>query len=277
MIDALYAKPFTAELQRLAGSLADTHRCAEPFPHTVIDSFLPDSVLAAAAATFPGRDEPGWRVYDHEQEMKREFSRVEALPEPLRQLLLFLNSAIMLEFLEQLTGIDGLIPDPYFVGGGLHEIEPGGWLEVHADFNRYERLRLDRRINLLLYLNRDWREHYGSHLELWDREMTGCVKRVLPVYNRCVIFNTTDQAFHGHSTPLRCPPDRARRSLALYYYSNGRPAMEQAPAHSTLWQQRPGVAGLRRGHWSAKRFLLRLTPPIAIEAYERLRRPPRLR
>src|SRR5581483_6543461 len=117
---------------------------------------------------------------------------------------------------------DGLIPDPYFTGGGLHQIERGGYLKIHADFDRHEKLGLQRRLNVLVYLNRDWDESYGGALELWDRAMTHPVVRVLPVFNRCVVFSTTDQSYHGHPEPLTCPPDRRRRSLALYYYTAAR-------------------------------------------------------
>ncbi len=143
-------------------------------------------------------------------------------------------------FLEKLTGISGLIPDPHYLGGGLHQIERGGFLKIHADFNRHSRLKLDRRINVLLYLNRPWEDTWGGHLELWDSTMTICADKIAPLFNRLVVFTTTDSSFHGHPDPLDCPPDVVRRSLALYYYTNGRPEREQSKVHSTLHQARPG-------------------------------------
>ena len=161
-----------------------------------------------------------------------------------------LNSATFLGFLETLTGIDGLIPDPHLEGGGYHLIQPGGRLDVHADFNRHERLQLDRRLNLLVFLNKDWPEDWGGHLELWTPDMTSCERRVLPVFNRAVLFSTTDSSFHGHPHPLTCPEGMSRRSIALYYYSAGRPKEEMSPRHSTLYQTRSGEdrsGGKRRG------------------------------
>lgn len=163
--------------------------------------------------------------------------------EMTRSLLYQLNSSTFITFLERLTNVDGLIPDPHFVGGGLHQIERGGFLKMHVDFNKHERLRLDRRLNLLIYLNKDWQEEYGGHLELWDKDVTQCSKKILPVFNRCVVFTTTDFSYHGHPEPLTCPEDRSRKSLALYYYSNGRPASEIRRGHSehsTLFRARPG-------------------------------------
>jgi len=164
---------------------------------------------------------------------------------------------VFVEFLERLTGITQLVSDPHFEGGGLHQIRPGGFLKVHADFNKSRKLNLDRRLNGLLYLNKDWEESYGGHLQLWNKDMTACEGKILPVFNRFVVFATTDDANHGHPDPLTCPPDRARRSMALYYYSNGRPADEVADDHSTLFKQRPGEAWKSNLRQVAKRW----TPP----------------
>ncbi len=260
-------------LKNLADSLAASYQAAEPFPHTVIDDFLPEEPLRQALDVFPTSKELRWTRYDQAHERKLAFPEAEQLPSLLREVLYFLNSAVVLQFLETLTGIPRLISDPYYTGA-VHQIEPGGFLEVHADFNKYPRLNLDRRLNLLLYLNRDWKEEYGGHLELWDRSMKACVKKILPVFNRCVVFSTTDTAFHGHPTPLTCPPGRSRKSIATYYYTNGRPAEETAPAHSTLFQQRPGKTSdswpnrLRRG---AKRAVLAVTPPILVNAISSIR------
>jgi hypothetical protein len=122
----------------------------------------------------------------------------------------------------------------------LHQILRRGYLKVHADFNKHPQFGLDRRVNVLCYLNRDWQPEWGGQLELWDADMQCPVQSIDPVFNRMVIFTITDTAFHGHPDPLRCPPDRTRRSLAFYYYSNGRPAAEDAGVHSTLFQRRPG-------------------------------------
>src|SRR5256885_1536621 len=107
----------------------------------------------------------------------------------------------------------------------------------------------------------EWKEEFGGHLELWARDMSHSEKRVLPVFNRCVIFSTTDYSYHGHPDPLNCPEDRARKSLALYYYTNGRPPEEVSPLHTTLFQRRPGE-GIGASVFS---ILTRLTPPILIE------------
>ena len=231
-----------ADLQRLGRSLAADYRGADPFPHAVIDDFLEPDRLEAVRREFPELAKTrGAKSYDDPDQIKRA-SRDEAqFGAQTRRLMHYLNSAPFLEFLSALTGIDDLIADPTFEGGGLHEILPGGFLKVHADFNKHRQTGLDRRLNLLVYLNRDWEDAWGGGLELWDREMTRCARTVLPTFNRAVVFTTTDVSYHGHPDPLRCPRGRSRRSLALYYYTEGRPAEEVGEGHSTLFRDRPGT------------------------------------
>ena len=77
------------------------------------------------------------------------------------------------------------------MGAGQHEIKPGGLLKIHADFNKHNISGLDRRLNVLVYLNKDWKEEYGGHFELWDKDMKHCVKKILPTFNTMAIFSTT--------------------------------------------------------------------------------------
>ena len=119
-----------------------------------------------------------------------------------------------------MTGFKGLTSDPYYLGGGIHQIGKGRFLKIHHDFTKHTYLpNLERKINLLIYLNSEWKEEYGGHLELWDSQMTTCHHRILPIFNRCVIFNTNKFSYHGHPDPITCPPERTRKSVALYYYS----------------------------------------------------------
>lgn len=231
---------------------ADAARYAQatPFPHIAIDGFLDDASLSAAIAEFPAPEQvTDWRRADATdaqgriaQVNKLGYSNELAFGPTLRGLVHAFNSGPFLRYLERLTGIDGLLPDPHMTGGGLHQYLPGSVLRVHADFNKLPGYDLDRRLNLLLYLNEAWDESWGGDLELWDRGMQACMHRIAPLANRCVVFSTTRDSYHGMPDPLRCPDDITRRSLALYYYTNGRPDSERGPDHSTLWQARPGEA-----------------------------------
>jgi Rps23 Pro-64 3,4-dihydroxylase Tpa1-like proline 4-hydroxylase len=268
----LLSDEFANKLMKLASEKADEYQNNKPFPFIYFDDFLPIEAAQAALEAFPQPKQLPWQQFDNPNEKKLAFASVEKLPDGDRDVLYFLNSRPMLQFLEVLTGIEGVIPDPYFVGGGLHQIKPGGKLGVHADFNKHEKLRLDRRINVLIYLNKDWNETYGGHFELWNREMTQAEVKILPLFNRCAIFSTTSWSFHGHPEPLKCPPDRTRKSLATYYYTNGRPEEEVTEVHSTLFRARPGEVESATERWTFHSVLRAVTPPILIDAYKSLRK-----
>ena len=257
--------------KNLAAAQADSYVAAQPFPHIVIDNFLPQHIADAILQEFDDvLAGDSWHKYVHENSKKLAITKENELGPLTRHVIAQLNNSDAVTFLEKLTGISGLIPDPHLWGGGLHRIDKGGFLDVHADFNWHERLRLDRRLNLLLYLNKDWEEAYGGALELWDANMVGCEKKVLPLFNRCVIFNTTDFSYHGHPIPLTCPEDRARKSLALYYYSNGRPSGEVFRDHSkeTLYYE----TGDQRRHATLKVWLRKIMPPVLFTAIGTIRR-----
>jgi len=256
-----------SELQNLALKHRDNYTHAEPFQHIVIDNFFPENVLDAVLDEFPDPDHEYWGRFESNVQTKLISKEAWNIPSKPTELLAELNSSAFMHFLQTLTGIDGLIPDPHLSGGGLHQIESGGFLKVHADFCWHPVLKLDRRINVLVYLNKDWKKEYGGELQLWDSELKKS-KKVLPLFNRMVVFNTTDFSLHGHPDPLTCPPERSRKSMALYYYSNGRPdgeiSTERPDENTTLWTERRGE------EFGSKNILVKIakqiTPPIILTA-----------
>jgi 2-oxoglutarate-Fe(II)-dependent oxygenase superfamily protein len=279
LMTELATSPFFLDEQQLraiARERAADYRSAFPCPNTVIDDFLPPEVATAAAEEFAGLDTEGWQLYtDSGNTLKLATSDEFRMGPLLRQLVAQFNSHAFIEFLETLTGIVGLVADPHIHGGGLHQLNPGGFLNVHADFNWHERIKLDRRINVLLYLNPGWKEEWGGAFELWTPDMERCVVKVPPILNRMAIFNTTSTSFHGNPDPVACPEGNARRSLAFYYYTNGRPEEERRAAHSTLYQAAGELPeDVERPHapprW--RRIARELAPPAAVKAARRLRR-----
>jgi hypothetical protein len=212
--------------------LADRYCTAAPYPHIVIDNFLPASLAEALLRSFPVatartnvvglRD----RSFEHK---KRQILPVEC-NDYVRRAFGFFNSAALLAFLESLTRIEGLISDPYFEGGGFHEIARGGKLELRADFRAHRNPRLTRRLNLMIYLNKNWEEDYRGHLELWDKAAKHKVQSIAPLFNRCVVFSATQDSYHGHPTPLNVPANRTRKSMALFYYTACATPCEATPA-----------------------------------------------
>lgn len=226
----------TVKLRHDPHPLREGYQSAAPFPHVVLDELFEDADLDAVLREFPAPDAMRWMSFDNAMEKKLGYHHETSTVAPvIRAFLDAMNGFEMLLWLEALTGIDGLIPDSYFGGGGLHQIEPGGFLKVHADFNVHPKLKLDRRLNMLIYLNHDWRGEWGGHLELWDAH--SCHTKILPSFNRTVIFSTTDASFHGHPHPLTAPPGRTRKSVSLYYYTAGRPESERSAPHDTIFRE----------------------------------------
>ena len=218
-MELLYSEEVQARLSRHTAEHGSGYAQQDPFPHAVIDDFLPPEVLEPILEQFPKPGDLAWEEFADEQHRKLAFANAEELNPASRDFLHFMNTKIILRFLEQLTGIEGLISDPWYVGGGLHQIVPGGELGVHADFNYSTRLKLDRRLNLLIYLNKDWKDEYEGHLELWNGDLSACVKRIRPTAGRCVIFSLNTHTYHGQSLPFECPNDVTKKYIAVYYYT----------------------------------------------------------
>lgn len=240
-----------ADLNNFAKTNGERYVTADPYPHIIIDDFLGMEVVDQILDKFPQQDaDVKWRQISAKnpsggkaQYKKQGLPREFEMPAIVRQLIWELNSGTFIRILERLTGIKNLLPDPLLRGGGIHQVLPGGVLGVHADFTRHTDYDLDRRVNVLVYLNKDWHDDYEGHLELWDRDVSRCVKRIRPTATRCVIFNTDADSFHGHPRELKCPDGVTRKSIALYYYSVGRPEVDRAvlPTSATDWQVLPAV------------------------------------
>lgn len=218
--------------------LRERYASADPFPHIVLDGLFNDADLERVLAEFPTPDQMRWMRFESPTEKKLGFFHEHStIAPPVRAFLEAMNGFEMLLWLEAVTGIEGLIPDPYFGGGGLHQIEPGGFLKIHTDFNVHPKLKIDRRANMLIYLNKEWPEEWGGHLELWDASVSECRQRIAPLFNRTVIFSTNDTSYHGHPHPLASPPGVTRKSVSLYYYTAGRPAHESSIPHDTIFRE----------------------------------------
>lgn len=194
-----------------------------PFPHIVIDGVFEDKILKDIndeIYTFNKWD--GEKNFSGSKK-KRVCSNWYNLPKNAKDLISYLHSPFFLETLEKITSEQSLIPDPYLLGGGIHSTTKNGFLKIHADFNWNKKLKLFRRLNLLLYLNDNWKDEYNGNLELWDKKIKKCEKSIKPLINRMVIFTTDDLSFHGQPIPLNCPENFWRNSIALYYYSSNKP------------------------------------------------------
>ncbi len=222
-------------------ALRESVRQGIPFPNLCIDGFLSEEFADRVYQAFP--------TYEEAAKIGREFAAVNEkrkvqvvdaskFPPPLRQLNEALASQDFLELMSYAFEIPHLLADDELVGGGVHETGPQGRLDVHVDFNYVGNRALHRRLNLLLYLNKGWREEWGGKLELWDKDVKVCHHSILPIFNRCVVFETSEISFHG-VTAVTCPKNVSRKSFAAYYYTREAPAHWTGVSHSTIFKARP--------------------------------------
>jgi Rps23 Pro-64 3,4-dihydroxylase Tpa1-like proline 4-hydroxylase len=255
-----------------ASSLKNAYEIAHPFPHIVMDNFIKQDILKPVSDEFPDLSKMKDTVVKFQDEKQIKFAGkgMQVLSPSALHLNSYLQSDLMMNWLNEISGIkEPLISDPYLSGGGYHEIKPGGLLKVHADFNKHPTLDLDRRLNLLIYLNEGWEDAWGGAFQLFERNMERAGQEILPRFNTAVIFTTTSFTYHGHPDPLNCPENRSRRSLAYYYFSTGRPELEvSANSHSTLFKERKGEKFTHSFNY--KGLLKDLTPPIILKTVKKI-------
>ncbi len=229
-----------AEEARAVGKLAAAqYQGRTPYDYGCFDDILTPEILDRVREELRSLPEAE-TMFDRAQERLKPSYLPERLPSYTRNFFYALNSRPMLMILEEMTGIEGLIPDPDFAGGGIHVVAKGGHLDMHADFNHHGKLNLERRLNILIYINKDWREEWGGSFEIWDREMSTKVASFVPLFNRMCCFSTGSDTFHGNPEPVNHPGGEPRMSIALYYYTATWD--DTRKAHSTLFRPRPGTA-----------------------------------
>ncbi|MEM9012340.1 MAG: 2OG-Fe(II) oxygenase [Pseudomonadota bacterium] len=240
---------------------AEAYRSAVPYNHICIDGFLPEAVLERVERDLAELDDAETETsFERAQERLKSNYNPERLPVYTRSLFQAFNARPFLLFLEEMTGIEGLIPDPYFAGAGIHVVANGGHLDIHADFNVHGKMHVERRLNVLLYLNRDWREDWGGSFEVWDKDMTEKRASFVPLFNRMVCFSTGSDTFHGNPMPVAHPEGEPRRSIALYYYTAT--WRDDRKAHGTLFKPRPGSADRADRRGSMRGLAQDLLPPV---------------
>ncbi len=217
------------------------YQAAKPFPHIIIDDFLPYEMASRIEEGFLDvRVTKDWYKYDNLFEKKLATDRLDLMPTVIRQAMYELNSGPFVSYLQELTGIKGLISDSFLRGGGIHVLEKGGSLDIHSDRGVAPHLNLYRRLNCIIFFNRNWKQGMGGELELYSADMSKCEHSIAPLHNRAVIFNTNATSFHG--VPNTWLSETQRKSIATYYYTSTIPENFKANMESTNFVARPGDA-----------------------------------
>ena len=221
--------------------LRDSIRTALPFPHFCIDNFLNvdfANEIHDAFPTFQDSRTLGREFSSVNEKLKIQITDSAKFPPPIARLNTLLASPEFLDMMSELMGIPALLADDNLDGGGIHETNSGGRLDVHVDFNLLQAKQLHRRLNILIYFNKDWKEEYGGYLDIWDKDVKQCHGAFAPVFNRAFCFATSEISYHG-VTPVTCPPGVTRKSFAAYYYTREAPEGWDGKVHSTVFKARP--------------------------------------
>lgn len=215
-----------------------------PFPHFYIDNFFEEEFIKKIILSFPPIDSSDWEISndpDIEVKMRSKWESEFDIPENIISVIRIMNSSYFLKALSKSLKIPKLMPDPYFTGGGLNATVSGGLLDVHVDGNYHDASGLNRRVNAILYLNPNWKEGWGGEFGLYDKKGENLVKKIAPLNNRLIVFDTNDYSFHGLPEPINFPEGEVRRSIILYYYTKeSRPKSDISinKPHSALWKKR---------------------------------------
>ena len=229
---------------------------ANPFPHVVIDNLFDPALLRKITLDYGRVKGEDWIQYDNKNELKRGTRPNTQLGPGSQGYFDLIHRAKFTQFLSRVTGIEALVTDPVLRGGGLHEIPTGGKFRIHVDFTRHSDTLLENRLVLITYLNEGWQPEWGGALELWNR--SECAEKVVPVFGRTILFAQSVDSFHGHPDPVRTPDGRSRRSVAAYFYTNGRPDPTPVERLSTRYLS-PETTSLRNRLQSG---LKSVTPPL---------------
>ena len=249
-------------LQERGKVIRDDFQSRKPFRYTMFENFFRPEVSGLLYEGYPSVQDGMWDsttyVDQKNKFQKNNFEKGSLFNGVFQEL----NSPDFLSWLESVTGINDLIGDDELFGGGLHQSINGAFLNVHVDYNLHPTTKYHRRLNVLVYMNKDWQEEYEGHLELWDLSDHKKVQLASysPLFNRCVIFETNEISFHGHPKPLKTPPGVNRKSLATYYYTTRRPENEINAEHNTIYVNTEGLTGqLNRLAAGLKAFVERIT------------------
>lgn len=230
-------------LQERLDTLAAQFRERNPFRHVVIDDFFTADACAELLAQFPPFERGNARNEAGEVAGKSTVEKIRAIGPAYAALDDLVQTREFLDLIGRITGIENLLYDPWYFGGGTHENRNGQDLDAHVDFNRHPVEHWHRRLNLIVYLNHEWNDAWGGSLQLHSdpRSPDDRVTTITPLFNRAVIFETTEWSWHAFP-PIALPADKrahTRKSIALYFYTTQRPADELADTHSTIYVDRP--------------------------------------
>jgi hypothetical protein len=233
---------------------------ASPFPHVVLDDLFQEPSLDRLLSEIAEMKRDQWTNVDRDPRERTVRMRSAAeMGAAGEHLLGIVHSAAFLYFLSEITGVGQLLPDPYLQGGGFALMRRGDYFDVHADRNVAYDTGLTRRLAMIIFLNKSWKNEYNGRLELWSADAKRCEVCIDPVFNKTVLFEVAYPNFHGVPVPLACPADRIRQSFIVYYHTAGVDSKTARP-HTTIFA--PHYYGASRS--TVRSIVRQVTPPVLL-------------
>ena len=193
-----------------------------PFNHIIIDNFFIEDLAMKLFNEFPNYEDKRWHNYDNPIEVKKICNNWNLVPKNTYQTFQFLNSPDFINLISnEILNQKKIYADYGLNGGGWHIHKKGGKLNPHLDYSLHPKSGKQRKLNIIIYVNPNWSEDWGGQLGFWDNssaEKPGELKKIIwSKFNRAVIFDTTQNSWHGLPNPIKCPKEESRKSLAVYY------------------------------------------------------------
>ncbi len=218
---------------------------ADPYKHVAIDGFFEPDFAEALLRDFPAFNPALTKNEIYEGVWgKAVNTSIREISPAYEELYAMIGSEEFLSVMTEMTGIPDLVLDPSLFGGGTHENLHGQSLDAHVDFNYDKTRKLHRRLNLIVYLNKDWWPEWGGSLEVHSnprRPKENRIKSYPCTFNRAIVFETNEHSWHGFPE-VNLPESerhRSRKSISIYLYTKDRPTHEVAPPHGTFYVHRP--------------------------------------
>ena len=208
---------------------------SSPYPNLVIDNFFKSKVAEKLHEFFPNLEfmRKRWKGINENKSEDANFSEYKPVFQEVKS---YFSSPEFYDWISQITGIEKVFITDDTLGCGLHQGGSGSFLDIHVDFNIHPKHNVHRRLNMLTYLEKDWKESYDGSLEMWNKEMTRCEKRILPLFNRAVLFETSEISYHGYGQ-ITLPKNITRKSMYCYFYTKER--SDAVGYHDTVFRPKP--------------------------------------
>lgn len=227
--------------ETIVSTLREQYNEHAPIQYVHLHNFFSNEDATHILNEWPDLSDNRWTIHmkmvENNVGKKFEIANIDLMGKETQRIIQKIQSPEFISAISKITGVAGLQSDAGLYGGGLVYTPQGGYLKLHADFNFYDKSKLYRRFNLIVYMNEQWEENWKGGLELWNADCTQRIITIQPFYNTAIFFRVTDKSIHGYPDPIACPPTTGRKSINFYFYHEKPDDDQSVEPHKTLWKE----------------------------------------